>query len=95
MRTEVEGEISRETTVYSGVPHDNVVSPILFIYQINDLLDSVTSSVRLCAEDCFLYRTIKNDKDHQKLQSNLEQLEIWADKWWMQFKWYVFSIKKK
>jgi hypothetical protein len=42
------------------------------------LPDSVTFSIRLFADDCLLYRTIKTAKDHQKLQADLEQLEIWA-----------------
>jgi hypothetical protein len=51
----------------------------------NDLPDSVTSSVKLFADDCLLYRTIKTAKDHQKLQADLEQLEIWANDWDMRF----------
>ncbi|XP_071178013.1 uncharacterized protein [Mytilus edulis] len=98
MRTIVEGESSGETTVDSGVPQGTVLGPILFLCHINDLPDSVTSSVRLFADDCLLYRTIKNSQDQQKLQTDLEQLEIWADKWGMRFnakKCYVLSINKK
>jgi hypothetical protein len=75
MRTIVEGEQSNETTV--GVPQGTVpLGPILFLCHINDLPDSVTSSIRLFADDCLLYRTIKTAKDHKKLQADLEQLEI-------------------
>ena len=94
----MEGESSGETTVDSGVPQGTVLGPILFLCHINDLPDSVTSSVRLFADDCLLYRTIKNSQDQQKLQTDLEQLEIWADKWGMRFnakKCYVLSINKK
>jgi hypothetical protein len=76
MRTIVEGEKSNETTVDSGVPQGIVLGPILFLCHINDLPDSVTSSIRLFADDCLLYRTIKTAKGHQKLQADLEQLEI-------------------
>jgi hypothetical protein len=77
MRTIVEGEKSNETTV--GVPQGTVpLGPILFLCHINDLPDSVTSSIRLFADNCLLYRTIKTAKDHKKLQADLEQLEIWA-----------------
>jgi hypothetical protein len=31
----------------------------MFLCHINDLPDSVTSSVRLFVDDCLLYRTIK------------------------------------
>jgi hypothetical protein len=75
-----------------------VLGPILFLCHINDLPDSVTSSIRLFADDCLLYRTIKTAKDHQKLQADLEQLEIWANNWGMRFnakKCYILSINKK
>ena len=98
MRTIVEGEKSNETTVDSGVPKGTVLGPILFLCHINDLPDSATSSVRLLADDCLLYRTFKTAKDHQKLQADLEQLEIWAKDWGMRFnakKCYILSINKK
>jgi hypothetical protein len=41
----------------------------------------VAFAIRLFADDCLLYRTIKTAKDHQKLQADLEQLEIWAKDW--------------
>ena len=46
MRTIVEGEKSNETTVDSGLPQGTVLGPILFLCHINDLPDSVTSSVK-------------------------------------------------
>jgi hypothetical protein len=98
MRTIVEGEKSNEITVDYGVPKGTVLGPILFLCHINDLPDSVTSSIRLFADDCLLYRTIKTAKDHQKLQADLEQLEIWANNWGMRFnakKCYILSINKK
>ena len=98
MRAIVEEEKSNETTVDSGVPQGTVLEPILFLCHINDLPDSVTSSIRLFADDCLLYRTIKTAKDHQKLQADLEQLEIWAKDWGIRFnvkKCYILSINKK
>ena len=61
---------------------------------INDLPDSVNSSVRLFADDCLLYRTIKKEEDHLTLQADLKHLEGWANKWGMRFntkKCYVDS----
>ena len=51
----------------------------MFLGHINDLPDSVTSSVRLFADVC-LYRTIKQEYDHQALQKDLKNLEEWANK---------------
>ena len=83
MKTIVEGEHSQETSVDSGVHQGTVLGPIMFLCHINDLPDAVTSSVRLFADDCLLYRTIKTEKDQKALQTDLENLEIWANKWGM------------
>ena len=76
---------SNEITVDSGEPQGTVLGPILFLCHINDLPDSVSTSVRIFAGDCLLYRTIKTAKDHQKLQADLEELETWAKDWGMRF----------
>ena len=56
------------------------------------------SQVRLFANDCLLYRQIKNREDHILLQNDLTCLEEWAHKWGMRYnakKCYVMSIKGK
>ena len=75
MRVVVEGEHSKSVYVESGVPQGTVLGPLLFLCHINDLPDSVSSSVRLFADDCLLYRTIKTQEDHLKLQNDLISLE--------------------
>jgi len=70
----------------------------MFLCHINDLPDAVTSSVRLFANDCLLYRNIKHQEDHQKLQKDLENLEHWATIWGMGFnakKCYIMSINQR
>ena len=97
MKTIVEGEHSQETSVYSGVPQGTVLGQVMFLCHINDLPDAVTSSVRLFADDYLLYRTIKKEKDQKALQTDLENLEIWANKWDMRFnaKNAIFSQSTK
>ena len=96
-RVVIEGACSESTTVDSGVPQGTVLGPILFLCHINDLPSSVSSQVRLFADDCLLYREINTFKDHLALQQDLKQLEVWADTWGMRFnasKCYILSIKK-
>ena len=50
-RIKVEGMSSSVVPVTSGSPQGNVLSPLLFIIHINDLAESITSSVKLFAEN--------------------------------------------
>ena len=98
MKVVVDGEQSEETKVLSGVPQGTVLGPLLFLVHINDLPKSVTSSVRLFADDCLLYRKIKSPKDQEVLQEDLKKLEIWASNWGMKFnakKCYILSVTNK
>ena len=65
---------------------------------INDLPDVVKSQVRLFADDCVLYRPVKSQCDHIKLQDDLSRLHEWACTWGMRFntsKCQVMSICPK
>jgi hypothetical protein len=53
-RVVVEGEMSSKCTVDSGVLQGTVHGPLLFLCHINDLPRSVSSQVRLFADDCLL-----------------------------------------
>ena len=65
-------------TVDSGVPQGTVLGPILFLLHINDLPSVIFSKVRLFADDCLVYREIKNRQDQIALQKDLNLLENWG-----------------
>ena len=95
MRVVVDGESSSEA---SGVPQGTVLGPLLFLVHMNDLPECVSSSVRLFADDCLLYRVIKSIKDQEELQKDLKSLEKWAADWGMRFnakKCYILTIANK
>ena len=95
MKVVVEGDHSKEVEVLSGVPQGTVLGPLLFLCHINDLPDVVKSQVRLFADDCLLYRPIRNQNDHVALQNDLSHLETWAKNWGMRFnakKCYILSV---
>ena len=63
MKVVVDGEESDSVTVDSGVPQGTVFGPLLFLCHINDIPNAV-STVCLFADDCLLYRSIRNRNDH-------------------------------
>ena len=75
MTVVVEGEHSRALPVESGVPQGTVLGPLLLLCHVNDMPDAVKSTIRLFADDCLLYRVIRNIKDHVILQQDLHNLE--------------------
>ena len=97
-RVLVEGISSDEADVISGVPQGTVMGPLLFLVFINDLPESVNSSVKLFADDCLIYRPIITPSDTTKLQEDLNQLAKWENDWQMAFhpqKCTTIHISKK
>jgi retron-type reverse transcriptase len=82
----IEGQVSSEVKVTSGVPQGSVLGPLLFIIFINDLPSCVKSSVsRLFADDCVLYKQISSASDASLLQKDLDALQKWERTWLMEF----------
>ena len=69
----------------SGVPQGTVLGTLLVLLHINDLPSVVSSKVRLFADDCLIYRNIKNKEDQIALQKDLNLLENWGNTWGMRF----------
>ncbi len=80
-----EGASSSSVPAISGVPQGTVLGPLLFLLYVNYLPGDLVSSVRLFADDTLLYATIANDEDTTDLQDDLRRLEIWQQKWQMEF----------
>ena len=81
----VAGVSFSSVSVLSGVPQGTVLGPLLFLLYINDIASGVSSSIRLFADDCILYRTIKCEADSIILQRDLDLLSQWTVLWQMKF----------
>ena len=65
---------------------------------INDINNNISATVRLFADDTILYSSIKDSDDAAKLQTDLEQLEKWEERWQMGFnvsKCHVLTVSRK
>ena len=97
-RVVVNGTSSDWSAVSSGVPQGTVLGPVLFLLYINDLPSSISSTVKLFADDSVVYRQIQRVEDHSILQQDLFNLEQWASLWQMNFapsKCYTLSVTLK
>ena len=75
----LEGSKSSSSVVTSVVPQGTVLGPLLFLIYINDMPFCVTSTARLFADDCLLYRRKHTASDSKALKVDLTNLQAWED----------------
>ena len=94
----LDGSSSQRVKVTSGVPQGTVLGPLLFLLYINDLPENISSTVRLMADDCVMYKQIRSESDCLDLQKDLDILCQWENRWQMKFnskKCFVMNITDK
>jgi hypothetical protein len=74
----VGGHLSEEVRVTSGVPQGSVLDPLLFLAYVIDIWINIYSTIRLFADDCIIYREVKNNDDMENLQTDFNRLGKWA-----------------
>ena len=86
------------------VPQGSVLGPLLFLVYINDLMDNITSQMRLFADDSSLFIYVKGiNETHETLVKDLHIVTDRAHQWKMVFNpnitkqaiGIIFSVKKK
>ena len=79
------GSQSSPVTVTSEVLQGTVLGPLLFLLYINDIGLQKTSELGLFADDSVLYGVVNNTSSAEVLQSDLNKLVVWSEKWQMAF----------
>ena len=78
------GKESNWMNLKAGVPQGSVLSPLLFLVYINDLIDNISSDIRLFADDSSLFTCVKGvDQTHEKLEKDLQTVKngLISGKW--------------
>ena len=84
-RVLINGSFSNWGEVTSGVPQGSVLGPVLFNIFINDLDEEVQGMLIKFADDTKLGGTANTLEDRNKIQSDLDRLERWAENNRMKF----------
>ena len=85
MQIMVRSEYSEWFDVISGVPQGSVFGSILFLFYVNDILDTVNTNVKMFADDTKIFRILKNKSDCEILQADLDNLSEWSNRWCLTF----------
>ena len=72
-------------SVKSGVPQGSVMGPILFVFFINDMPNTLMNTCKLFADDAKIFCNAFNSK----LQGDIDELALWSEKWQL-----PFNVKK-
>ena len=84
-RVTVNGHLSEWKHVASGIPQGSVLGALLFVIYINDLPDNIASDIYLFADDTKFYSKVEDYEDAVKIQNDLNQLNLWSEKWLLKF----------
>ena len=84
-RVKVNNSYSEWSSVTSGVPQGSCLGPVLFVIYINDLPEVIHSLCQLYADDTKVYSKVDNEEMKEKLQRDLDNLVMWANKWQLRF----------
>ena len=84
-RVVINGASSPWLNVKSGVPQGSVLGPVLFLIYVNDLDDGLMCKVSKFADDTKITSKVTTSQEKEALQSDLDRLTCWANKWQMKF----------
>ena len=93
----IKGESFSSNDVNSGVSQGSVLGPVLFVLFINDLPDTIQSSLYLFDVDTKVFNPLISSHEANKFQQDLVELHLWTEKWLLSFhsdKWVLMLLGK-
>ena len=81
----INGSSSQHADVTSGIPQGSVLGPLLFVTYINDLPRGLKTTAKMFADDTKLYTRSDIENGPEDLQSDLDTLQGWSDRWLLRF----------
>ena len=58
----------------------------MFLVYVNDMTEGISSYISLFADDAKLLRKIRNHKDCEELQNDINKIYEWSEIWEMELK---------
>ena len=77
-RVMLNGQLSSWSNIESGLPQGPILGPLLFLIYTNDLSESLTTKIRLVADDVSLISVVDNiNLSATNLNSDLSKINAW------------------
>ena len=74
-RVVLNGQESEWEQMMSGVPEGSVLGLLIFLIYINDLTDNISSSIKLFADDSFIFSRVRDvNTTHEQIVKDLETI---------------------
>ena len=85
-RVVLNGEVSTWKNINAGVPQGSILGPLLFLSYINDLIEGLTTNVKLFADDTSLFSVVHDTQTSANdLNKDSKIINNWAFQWKMNF----------